>query len=102
MTDETKSFEDQINLFKKINLLYEYLNMRYHDYDKELNLKIFKLNFAYISNKIDENIFQEVFGHTFVTLQNKLINTTNKEENKTIINDFKKNKDKLYKTDGFL
>ena len=45
--------------------------MRYYDYDKELNLKIFKLNFAYISNKIDENIFQEVFGHTFVTLENK-------------------------------
>ena len=45
--------------------------MRYYDYDKELNLKIFKLNFAYISNKFDENIFQEVFGHTFVTLENK-------------------------------
>ena len=55
--------------------------MGYHDDDKELNLKIFKLKFAYISNAIDEKLFEEIFGHTFVTLANKLINTTNKVEN---------------------
>ena len=35
------------------------------------------------------------------TLANKLINTTNKEENQIIINNTKKNKDKLYKTNDF-
>ena len=64
--------------------------MSYYYDDKELNLKIFKLKFAYISNDIDENLFEEVFGHAFVALVNKLINTTNKEENQLIINDIKK------------
>ena len=54
--------------------------MKYYDDDKELNLKIFKLKITYISNDIDEKLFEEVFGHTFVTLANKLINTTNKEK----------------------
>ena len=63
--------------------------MRYYDDDKQLNLKIFKLKFAYISNDIDEKVFEEIFGHTFVTLVNKLINTVNKEENQIIINDIK-------------
>ena len=59
----------------------------YYDDDKELNLKTLKLKFAYISNDIHEKLFQEVFGHTFVTLANKLINTTNKKENQIIFND---------------
>ena len=46
-------------------------------------------------------MFEEIFGHTFVTLANKLINTTNKEENKIITNNIKKNRDKLYEHDGF-
>ena len=45
--------------------------MRY-DYDKELNLNIFKLKYAYLSEDLDEKLFEEVFGHTFVTLANKL------------------------------
>ena len=101
MIDESKSFEDQIRIFKKLDYLNEYWNTRYYDDDKELNLKIFKLKFAYISNDIDEKLFEEVFGHTFVTLANKLINTTNKEENQIIIDDIKKNKDKLYEQDDF-
>ena len=64
--------------------------MRYYDDDKGLILKIFELKFAYISIEIDEKLFEEVFGHTFVTLANKLINATNKEENQTIINDIEK------------
>ena len=64
--------------------------MSYYYDDKELNLKIFKLKFAYISNDIDENLFEEVFGHAFVALVNKLMHTTNKEENQLIINDIKK------------
>ena len=75
--------------------------MSYYYDDKELNLKIFKLKFAYISNDIDENLFEEVFGHAFVALADELINTTNQEENQIIINDIKKNKDKLYEQDDF-
>ena len=30
-------------------------------------------------------LFEEIFDHTFVTLTDKLINTTNKEENQIII-----------------
>ena len=72
-----------------------------YDHDKELNLKIFMLKFAYISEDVDKKLFEEVFGHTFVTLANKLINTTNKEENQIIVNSIKKNKEKLYKQDDF-
>ena len=90
MIDESISFEEQINLLKEINFLYVYWNMGYYDDDKNLNLKIFKLKFAHISNDIDEKLFEEIFGHTFVTLANKLINTTNKEENRIIISDIKK------------
>ena len=49
-----------------------------------------------MSNIIDEKLFKEIFGHTFETLANKLINTTNKEENQIIVNNIEKNKDKLY------
>ena len=78
-----------------------YWNMGYYDDDKNLNLKIFKLKLSHISNDIDEKLFEEIFGHTFVTLANKLINTRNKEENRIIINDIKKNMDTLYEHDGF-
>ena len=50
---------------------------------------------------IDEKLFKEIFGHTFETLANKLINTTNKEENQIIIKNIGKNKDKLFKEDEF-
>ena len=90
MIDDSKSFEDQTKSLKKPDYLSAYRNMNYDDDDKELNLKIFKIKFAYISNDIDENLFEEVFGHTSVTLANKLINTTNKEENQIIVNNIKK------------
>ena len=48
-------------------------------------------------NIIDKKIFKEIFGHTFETLANKLINTTNKEENLIIVNNINENKEKLYK-----
>ena len=34
-----------------------------------------------MSNDIDETLFELIFGHTLEALANKLINTTNKEEN---------------------
>ena len=85
-TGKSKSFEDQIKLLKKVNYLNKYWHMRYYDDNKELNLKIFKINFACVSNDIDEKLFEEVFGHTLATLADKLINTTNNEENQIIIN----------------
>ena len=96
--DKSKLFEDQINLFKKVENLSMYRACK--DYgDKELKFKIFKIKLAYLSNFNDEELFAEIFGHTFETLANKLINTTNKEENQIIINDIEKNKKKLYKKD---
>ena len=71
-----------------------------HD-DKELNLKIFKTKAAHILNDLDEQLFEKIFDHTFAALVDKLINTTNKEENKITIDDIKKNRDKIYEQDYF-
>ena len=49
-----------------------------------------------MSNIIDKKLFKQIFGHKFETLVNKLINTTNKEENQVIVNNINKNKEKLY------
>ena len=57
MIDETKSFEKQINVLKKMNFLEEYWQTGYYDDDKESNLKIFKTKFTYISNYIDGKLF---------------------------------------------
>ena len=40
----------------------------------------------------DKKIFKQILGHTFETLANKLINITNKEENKIIVNNINENK----------
>ena len=52
-----------------------------------------------MSNEIDENLFEQIFVHTPETLANKLINTTNKEENQIIVKNTEKNKDKLFEMD---
>ena len=49
-----------------------------------------------MSNIIDKKLFEQIFGHKFETLPNKLINTTNKEENQIIVNNIKENRKKLY------
>ena len=54
-----------------------------------------------MANIIDEKSFEQIFGHKFETLANKLINTTNKEENQIIVKNIEKNKDKLFETDAF-
>ena len=59
--------------------------------DKELEFKIFKIKLAHLSNEIDKKLFEQIFGHTFETLANKLINTTDKEENQIIVNNIEKN-----------
>ena len=93
--DKSKSFEDQIKSIRKVENLNEYCFI--NDYgDKELEFKIFKLKLAHLSNIIDKMLFKQIFGHTFETLANKLINTTNKEENQIIVDNIKENKEKLY------
>ena len=54
-----------------------------------------------MSNDIDENLFEQIFDHKFETLANKLINTTNKEENQIIVKNIEKNKDKIFEMDEF-
>ena len=99
--DKSKSFEEQIKSIRKVGNLNEYYFI--NDYgDKELEFKIFKLKLAYLSNIIDKKIFKQIFGHTFETLANKLINTTNKEENQIIVNNINKNKEKLCKKEKMI
>ena len=78
MIDESISFEEQINLLKIMDDINRYWCTSYYDDDKELNLKIFKLKYPFLPNELDEKLFEEIFGHTFVT--------TNKEEKQIIIN----------------
>ena len=54
-----------------------------------------------MSNDIDKNLFEQIFDHEFETLANKLINTTNKDENQIIVKNIEKNKDKLFEMDEF-
>ena len=101
MIDESISFEDQIYLLKIIDDINRYWHMSYYYDDEDLNIKIFKVKCAFLSNDLDEMLFAEIFGHAFATLIDKLINKTNKEENLIIVEDIKKNMDKLYEHDGF-
>ena len=96
--DKSKSFAEQRKSIRKVENLEEHYYI--DDYDeKELKFEIFKLRAARLSNEIDEKLFEQIFGHKFETLANKLINTTNKEENQIIVNNISKNKAKLYEED---
>ena len=97
--DETKSFKEQIEILKTKYFLDEYWQFGYHHGNKELNHRIFKAKAAHILNDIDKQLFEKIFGHTFVALVDKLINTIGEEENKIIIDDIKKNRDKIYEQD---
>ena len=94
--DKSKSFKDQIKSIRKVENLNEYYFI--NDYgDKKLEFKIFKLKLACLSNIINKKVFKRIFGHTFETLANKLINTTSKEKNQIIVNNISKNKKNLTK-----
>ena len=54
-----------------------------------------------MSNEINEDLFEQIFDHTLIKLADKLINTTNKEENQILVKNILKNKDKLYEMDEF-
>ena len=92
---KSKSFEDQIESLKELEGLKEYLFTEDFD-DKELKSKYFKTQLADMSNEIDEKLFKQIFGHTLVKLADKLINTTNKEENEIIVKNIDKNKKKTF------
>ena len=95
----TKSFKEQIETLKTKDFLDEYWHFRYHHGNKELNDRIFKAKAAYILNDLDEQLFEKIFGHTFIALVDKLINTISEEENKIIVDVIKKNRDKIYEQD---
>ena len=72
------------------------------DYDdKELKSKKFKLRLAHFSNIIDKKLFEQIFCHTLITLADKLINTTNKEENQIMVKNINENNNKLLEMDPF-
>ena len=73
--------------------------MNCYDDNKKINFEIFKLKFAHILNDVDEQLFEEIFGHKYVALADKLCNTTSKEENQIFINDIKKDREKIYEQD---
>ena len=98
--DKSKSFEDQIESLEKVENLEEYYFINDFD-DKELESKIFKLKLAHLSNIIDKKLFEQIFGHTLIKLADKLINTTNKEENQIIVKNINKNENKLFEKDNF-
>ena len=95
--DKSKPFKDQIKSFKKVENLKGYWRFKKFG-DKKLK---FKLKVAHLSKIIDEKLFEQIFGHTFIKLANKLINTTNKEENQIIVKIINENKEKLYEMDPF-
>ena len=96
--DKSNSFEDQIKSIKKVENLNVYCSINNYG-DKALEFEIFKLKLADLSNIIERKIFKQIFSHTFETLANKLINTTNKEEKQIIVNNINENKEKLYEKD---
>ena len=96
MIDKSKSFEDQIESLEKVENLEEYYFINDFD-DKELKFKIFKLKLAHFS----KNLFEQIFDHTLIKLADKLINTTNKEENQIIVKNINENNDKLFEMDNF-
>ena len=95
--DKSKLFEEQTELFKKLEGLKGYFPYN----DKESKSKYFKIQLADMSNEIDEKLFEQIFGHTFVKLVDKLISTTSKEENQIIVKNIEKSKDKLLEMDRF-
>ena len=49
-----------------------------------------------MSNEIDKNFFEQIFGHIVIKLADKLINTTDKEEYQVKAKNIDKNKNKLF------
>ena len=97
--DKSKSFEEQIKSLEKKDLEEYWFMKDYHD--KELKSKVIKIKLAQLSNIIDKKLFEPIFGHTLINIADKLINTTNKEENQIIVKKIEKSKDNLFEMDNF-
>ena len=96
--DKSKSFEEQIKSLKKREDLKGF--WPYNDFgDKELKSKYFKIELADMSNIIDKKLFKQIFDRKLIKLADKLIITANKEENRIIVKNINKNKEKLCKQD---
>ena len=54
-----------------------------------------------MSSEIDKKLIKQIFDHTLIELADKLINTTNKEENQILVKNIEKNKDELFEIDEF-
>ena len=54
-----------------------------------------------MSNDIEKNLFEQIFGHTLIKFADKLINTTNKDENQLVVKNIWRNKDKFFERDEF-
>ena len=99
--NETKSFKDQIDILIEIPDLGNFWYNKYYEDNKETNLRLFKLKFAHIFSDVDDNLFKEIFGLTFVELADKLINTTSKEENQMLIDYIEIKKHKMFGQDKY-
>ena len=95
-TDQTKSLEEQIEILKTKDFLDEYWFVGYYHGNKGLNFKIFKAKAAHLLNNLDEQIFEKIFGHKFVALVDKLINTIDKKENQIIIENIENKRGKIF------
>ena len=51
-----------------------------------------------MSNEIDKKLFEKIFGHTHIKLVDKLISTTNKDDNQIIVKNINANKKKTSRT----
>ena len=81
--------------------LNDYWYIEYYEDNKEINLRLFKLKFAYIFNDFDDNWFEKIFGLASVKLVGKLVNTTSKENNQILISLIETNKDKIFEEDEY-
>ena len=75
--------------------------MQYYEDNKETNLRLFKLKLARIFIDVDDNLFTEISGFTFVKLADKLINSTSKEDNQIIIDHIEIKRDKTCEEDKY-
>ena len=55
--DQTKSLEEQIEILKTKDFLYQYWSLKYCNINKDLNYKTFKSKAAYTLYDLDEEIF---------------------------------------------
>ena len=57
--DQTKSLEEQIEILKTKDFLYEYWSLKYYNDNKDLNYKIFKAEAAYLLTDLDKKYFKK-------------------------------------------